>query len=81
MGDGAVAGYLPDLPANLQASAVQQKPDDALYGIVTNGEKVMPAFRMFLSSEERWALVSFLRSLPDHAPSSDSLSQEPNQPG
>lgn len=81
MGDGAVAGYLPDLPANLQAPAVQQKPDAVLYRIVTNGEKVMPAFRMFLSSEERWALVAFLRSLSDHAPSSDPLSQESNQPG
>lgn len=78
MGDGPVAGFLPELPANLHAPAVQQKPDDELYGIVTHGEKVMPAFDKFLTREERWTLVSFVRSLVD-SPSSKPLVQESGQ--
>ncbi|GJL57789.1 MAG: hypothetical protein NPIRA03_06460 [Nitrospirales bacterium] len=81
MGDGPVAGYLPDLPPNLHASAVQQKPDKVLYTIITHGENVMPAFEPFLSQEERWALVKFLRTFPDQAPSSIPLTQKPNPPG
>lgn len=69
MGDGAVAGYLPDLPTNLLAPAIQQKPDAELYGIVTKGRHVMPAFEPFLSQQERQALIFFIRSLADHAPS------------
>ena len=78
MGDGPVAGYLPDMPPNLHASAVQQKPDEVLYTIVTHGENVMPAFEPFLSQEERWGLVTFLRTFGDHALSSGPLMQEPN---
>lgn len=63
MGDGPVAGFFPDLPANLHAPAVQKKSDEELYQVITNGEKVMPAFALFLTSEERWALVSFVREL------------------
>lgn len=81
MGDGPVAGYLPDLPPNLHASAVQQKPDKVLYTIVTHGENVMPAFEPFLSQEERWALVKFLRTFPDQAPFSIPLTPTPNPPG
>lgn len=80
-GDGPVAGYLPELPPNLHAPAIQQKSDAVLYGIVTKGEKVMPAFETFLSAEERWAVVSFLRSLVGHTLSSTPLTQESNQSG
>ncbi|MDR4493464.1 MAG: cytochrome c [Nitrospirales bacterium] len=80
-GDGAVAGYLPDLPANLQAPAIQQQPDAELYGIVTNGQNVMPAFDRFLSDEDRWILVSFLRSLESQDLSSIPVSQESNRQG
>lgn len=76
MGDGAVAGYLPDLPTNLHASAVQQKPDAVLYGIVTNGLKVMPAFEPFLSQKERWALISFIRTLDDRTAFPDPVTQD-----
>lgn len=72
-GDGPVAGFLPELPANLHAPAVQQKPDAELYEIVTKGEHAMPAFEKFLSPDERWALVSFLRSLEDQTASSHRL--------
>jgi len=75
IGNGPVAGYLPELPTNLQAPIVQLKPDVVLYAIVTHGMDAMPAFEKFLSSGERWALVSFLRSFKDHAASSHASAQ------
>lgn len=80
-GDGPVAGFLPELPANLQAPAVQQKSEAELYDIVTHGQKVMPAFARFLSREERWVLVTFMKSLDVQIPEADSPSQGINPDG
>jgi mono/diheme cytochrome c family protein len=77
MGDGPVAGYLPEMPTNLQAQVVQQKPDEVLYVMVTHGIDAMPAFEKFLTQEERWAVVSFLRSLNDRTASSNQWTQGP----
>jgi mono/diheme cytochrome c family protein len=68
-GDGSVAGYLKEIPANLHASRVQQKPMSEVYEIVSNGKDVMPAFRGELSVQERWAVVSFVKSFsPEPSP-------------
>jgi cytochrome c5 len=80
-GDGPVAGFLPELPANLQAPAVQRKPEGELYDIVTHGQKAMPAFAQFLSREEREALLTFIKSLKVQIPESDSASQGVNPDG
>jgi mono/diheme cytochrome c family protein len=65
-GDGPVAGYLKELPANLHALHVQHKSTAELYEVVTNGKDAMPAFRGELSAEERWMLVYFVKSMaPD----------------
>ena len=61
-GDGPVAGYLKDMPANLHASRVQKKSARELYEIVTDGTGVMRAFRGELSAEERWMLVYFIKT-------------------
>jgi mono/diheme cytochrome c family protein len=62
-GDGPVAPFLEAPPANLRAPKVQGKPPSALYAIITDGEKSMPAFKGELSADERWALVDFIGSL------------------
>jgi mono/diheme cytochrome c family protein len=62
-GDGPVAGYLKEMPANLQALEVQRKPEIELYAIVTSGKDAMPPFRGELSAQERWAIVYFVTSL------------------
>lgn len=67
-GDGPVAGYLRDMPKNLQASHVQQRPADDLYAVVTEGKDSMPSFRGELSAAERWAVVAYVKTLqgPDN---------------
>jgi mono/diheme cytochrome c family protein len=82
-GDGPVAGFLPDLPANLHAPAIQKKSDQELYHVITNGEKAMPAFALFLTPEERWTLVSFVRKLtavPAHAPGHRQARRQDTRP-
>jgi mono/diheme cytochrome c family protein len=61
-GDGAMAGYLKEGPANLHSPEVQNKPSSVLLQSVTEGLNVMPAFKPYLTTEEREAVVDFIRS-------------------
>ncbi len=67
-GDGAVGailvenGYL--RPPNLTAAGTQGRSDGEIYAIVTNGILVMPTFKNMLKESDRWAIVQYLRSLP-----------------
>lgn len=60
-GNGPVAAYLKERPANLLSPAVQEKRQRELYDIVTDGKDVMPAFRGELSADERWAVAGFVK--------------------
>lgn len=80
-GDGPVAPYLPAPPANLRAPHAQEKPASALYAIITDGVEVMPAFKGELSSDERWALVDFIRSMIGPEPPSSRQMSEALDPG
>jgi cytochrome c len=63
-GDGPVAGYLIEQPANLRSPKIQSKPEAEIYKVVTNGkEKRMPAFKGLLSAEERWAVAHYVKAL------------------
>lgn len=66
-GDGPVAGDLKQLPANLQAPAVQRKSEAEVYAILTEGKDMMPPFRGELSADERAALAAFVKTLPARA--------------
>lgn len=62
-GDGPVAFYLAKQPANLSAH-VGHHPVDHLYEIVTTGKgEFMPPFKGLLTTEERWAVAYYLKSL------------------
>jgi mono/diheme cytochrome c family protein len=62
-GTGPVAGYLKELPADLQSERVRRFSEDQLYEIITNGKDMMPSFRGELSATERMTLASFVRSM------------------
>ena len=64
-GDGPVAGYLKDLPANLHRPDVREKSVEALYAIITDGYEAMPAFRGELSADDRWALAYYVNHLSE----------------
>ncbi|MCK9422626.1 MAG: cytochrome c [Bacteroidales bacterium] len=49
-------------PGDLSLEKAQNQSDGELFYRITNGRIPMPEFRKILSDEERWWLISFLRS-------------------
>ena len=63
-GDGTVASYLQNKPADLTSPAVQFLSDGAVFMTITNGiPGYMPALNENLTSRERWDVVNFVRTL------------------
>jgi copper transport protein len=66
-GNGPVGLTLNPRPADLTVhTAPGVHPDGRLYEWISNGfpgSSVMPAFRKFLTDEERWHLVNYIRTL------------------
>jgi hypothetical protein len=66
-GDGQVGKYLELYdyltPPNLTDQATTNKSDGELAEILANGIYVMPSFRNLLKEDERWLIISHVRSL------------------
>lgn len=64
LGNGTIAAFLANKPANLTSDVVQAKSDGALFLTITNGVTGrMPALNENLTPRERWDIVNFLRTL------------------
>ncbi len=61
-GDGAVAAHFTRVP-DLRAPHMGRYTDGRLYTIVRQGGFRMPAYADVLSTDERWAIVTYLRTL------------------
>ena len=63
-GNGPIAPFLANKPANLTTSIVQSKSDGSIFLTITNGVTgKMPPMNENLLVPERWDLVNFLRTL------------------
>lgn len=63
-GNGAVAAFLANKPANLTTPVVQSKSDGSIFLTITNGvDGKMPPLNENLIVSERWDLVNFIRTL------------------
>ncbi len=63
-GDGTVASYIENKPADLTSPAVQFLSDGAIFMTITNGiPGYMPALNENLLVRERWDVVNFVRTL------------------
>jgi mono/diheme cytochrome c family protein len=64
-GKGAMAGSLKRKPANLTSSQTGALTDGEIFWRVSKGDDIMPSFEKTfpLSSDQRWQLVNFVRSL------------------
>ena len=51
------------MPANLQSGPVRALPDGALYWVISQGIRTMPAYAADIASDDRWAIVTYLRAL------------------
>lgn len=61
-GDGPLAAHFPRMP-DLRGPRVGRLADGDLYTIVRQGGFRMPAYADVLSADERWAVVTYLRTL------------------
>jgi len=63
-GNGPIAPFLANKPANLTSPIVQSKSDGSIFLTITNGVTgKMPPMNENLLVPERWDLVNFLRTL------------------
>jgi len=63
-GDGTVASFLHNKPADLTSPAVQFLSDGAIFLTITNGiPGYMPSLNENLTARERWDVVNFVRTL------------------
>jgi mono/diheme cytochrome c family protein len=62
-GDGAGAAYLNPRPAKLSDAAVQAQTDGALFWKISKGRNLMLGWAATISEADRWAMVTYLRSL------------------
>ena len=78
-GDGPKAATLTDKVQDLTAPGfLTQKTASQLYQSITSGIKGMPAFADKLSDDQRWAVISYLRSLTfGSAPAASQASANP----
>lgn len=63
-GNGPIAAFLANKPANLTSPIVQSKSDGSIFLTITNGvEGKMPPMNENLLVSDRWDLVNFIRTL------------------
>ena len=63
-GNGPIAAFLANKPANLTSPVVQSKSDGSIFLTITNGVAgKMPALNENFLVSERWDLVNFVRTL------------------
>jgi mono/diheme cytochrome c family protein len=61
-GDGPVSAKFPPAP-NLRHVSICARTDGFLYGTLTAGGRAMPTMREGSTSQDRWDLVAFVRTL------------------
>ena len=66
-GDGAAAPFLQVHPKDLSAPSMLDQTDGELYWKLSTGRTPMPAFETLHTSEERWMIVNYIRTLAPQA--------------
>lgn len=61
-GDGPVAPFLKERPADLRGDEVRAMSEETIYRVVTEGKDMMPSFRGELSAEDRLLVARFVRA-------------------
>lgn len=61
-GDSRLRGQFPN-PPSLHSEKVKNWKDGRIFHVITDGQNVMPSYSSQLKSEERWAVVNYIRVL------------------
>lgn len=62
-GDGPAAAALNPKPANHTSAIIQAEPDGSLFYKISEGRTPMPQYKAVLTENQRWALVSYIKTL------------------
>jgi mono/diheme cytochrome c family protein len=62
-GQGSLTAAYGAKPANLQAKQFLDYEDGKIFWAITNGKNAMPSQAPYLSEQERWAVVHYVRAL------------------
>lgn len=62
LGKGNSLKSLNPVPPDLSSAKSQELTDGELFYILTTGRMIMPSFKNVLSEDERWRVISFIRS-------------------
>ena len=64
MGRGIVPTRVPIWqPSNLTEDRVVQLADGDLFNVITNGRRTMPPYRFQVVTQDRWAIIAYVRAL------------------
>ncbi len=64
MGKGIVPTRVPAWqPANLTEDRIVQEPDGEIFDVITHGRNTMTPYNYFLTPEDRWAVIAYVRVL------------------
>jgi mono/diheme cytochrome c family protein len=74
-GNGPVVHLLKQTPKDLLSGEVKARSDGFIYGVIRDGFQLMPSYGDAMSSEERWQVVLYVRSL-QQAGSPDKTAQK-----
>lgn len=67
-GDGPAAASLNPRPANHSSEKVQKQSDGAIFWKLTTGRSPMASYAKILTTQQRWQLVDYIRTLKAPAP-------------
>ncbi len=62
-GNGPASASLAPKPADHSSAVFQSQTDGAIFYKLSEGRSPMPAYKTILSDQQRWSLVSYLRTL------------------
>ena len=65
-GDGPAGKYLGKKLPDFSSESFTQQTDGEIFWKISNGNAPMPAFQQLLSEEQRWQLVSYIRTFASH---------------
>ena len=64
MGHGIVPTRVPAWqPSNLTEQRLVEAADGDLFNVITNGRRTMPPYRFQIVTEDRWAIIAYVRAL------------------
>jgi len=62
-GDGLASAALNPKPANFTSSQFKKQSDGAIFWKITEGRTPMASYKESLTTEQRWQLVNYIKSL------------------